>query len=48
MPDSRDYTREADLYQLENEIIVGHWDVVDQMNLLKQTGILLSEPKSSD
>jgi predicted ester cyclase len=34
--------RSADLYRIENEIITGHWDVVDQLNLLKQTGSLLS------
>ena len=36
--------RSADLYKIENEIITGHWDVVDQLNLLKQTRTLLSEP----
>ena len=35
--------RSADLYKIENGIITGHWDVVDQLNLLKQTGTLLSE-----
>jgi predicted ester cyclase len=35
--------RSADLYRIENGIIMGHWDVVDQLNLLKQTGALLSE-----
>lgn len=35
--------RSSDLYKIENEIIVGHWDVVDQLNLLKQTGAVLSE-----
>jgi predicted ester cyclase len=34
--------RSADLYKIENGIITGHWDVVDQLNLLKQTGALLS------
>jgi predicted ester cyclase len=34
--------RSADLYKIENGIITGHWDVVDQLNLLKQTGSLLS------
>jgi predicted ester cyclase len=34
--------RSADLYRIEDGIIVGHWDVVDQLNLLKQTGTLLS------
>lgn len=35
--------RSADLYRIENDVITGHWDVVDQLNLLKQTGALLSE-----
>jgi hypothetical protein len=35
--------RSADLYRIENEIITGHWDVVDELNLLKQIGALLSE-----
>jgi steroid delta-isomerase-like uncharacterized protein len=34
--------RSADLYKIENGLIVGHWDVVDQLNLLKQTDTLLS------
>jgi steroid delta-isomerase-like uncharacterized protein len=33
--------RSADMYRIENEKITGHWDVVDQLNLLKQTGALL-------
>jgi predicted ester cyclase len=37
-------TRSADLYRIENEKIVGHWDVVDQLkNLLQQTGATLSQ-----
>ena len=28
--------RSADLYRIENRIITGHWDVVDQLNLLKK------------
>ena len=32
--------RSADLYKIENEIIVGHWDVVDQLNLLQQIGAI--------
>lgn len=36
--------RSADLYKIENGVITGHWDVVDQLNLLKQTRTLLSEP----
>jgi predicted ester cyclase len=35
--------RSADLYKIENEKITGYWDVVDQLNLLKQTGAILSE-----
>jgi predicted ester cyclase len=30
--------RSADLYRIENEKIVGHCDVVDQLNLLQQMG----------
>jgi predicted ester cyclase len=30
--------RSADLYRIENKKIVEHWDVVDQLNLLQQTG----------
>ena len=36
--------RSADLYKIENGVITGYWDVVDQLNLLKQTRTLLSEP----
>jgi predicted ester cyclase len=32
--------RSADLYKIEDEMIVGHWDVVDQLNLLQQTGVI--------
>ena len=35
--------RSADLYKIEYDVITGHWDVVDQLNLLKQTGTLISE-----
>jgi steroid delta-isomerase-like uncharacterized protein len=35
--------RSADLYKIEGGKITGHWDVVDQLNLLKQTRTLLSE-----
>ena len=28
----------------QNGVITGHWDIVDQLNLLKQTRTLLSEP----
>jgi len=40
--------RSADLYRIENGIITGHWDVVDQLNLLKQTGTLLSEDENKE
>ena len=40
--------RSADLYKVEDGIIKGHWDVVDQLNLLKQTGALLSEDVSKE
>ena len=33
-------TISADLYRIENEKIVEHWDVVDQLNLLQQTGAI--------
>ena len=33
--------RSADLYKIENGIIVEHRDVVDQLNLLQQTGATL-------
>jgi predicted ester cyclase len=33
--------RSADLYRIENDIIVEQWDVVDQLNLLQQTGAIL-------
>jgi predicted ester cyclase len=35
--------RTADLYRIENKKIVEHWDVVDQLNLLQQTGKTLSQ-----
>ncbi|MGI8834318.1 MAG: ester cyclase [Nitrososphaeraceae archaeon] len=35
--------RSADLYKIENEKIVEHWDVVDQLNLLQQTDKTLSQ-----
>ena len=34
--------RSADLYRIENGKIIEHWDVVDQLDLLQQTGELLS------
>jgi predicted ester cyclase len=33
--------RSADLYKIEDEMIVGHWDVVDQLNLLQQIGLII-------
>ena len=36
--------RSAEIYKIENERVTGHWYVMDQINLLKQTGALLSEP----
>lgn len=33
--------RAADLYTIENSIIIEHRDVVDQLNLLQQTGVTL-------
>jgi predicted ester cyclase len=35
--------RSVELYKVVNERITGHWYVMDQLNLLKQTGALLSE-----
>lgn len=32
--------RSADLYRIENEKIVEHWDVVDRLDLLKQIGAI--------
>jgi predicted ester cyclase len=32
--------RSADLYRLENDKIVKHWDVVDSLDLLTQTGAI--------
>lgn len=34
----------AELYKVENDRIIGHWYVMDQLNLLKQTAALLFEP----
>jgi steroid delta-isomerase-like uncharacterized protein len=34
--------RSADLYKIENEKVVEHWDVVDQLDLLQQTGAITS------
>jgi predicted ester cyclase len=34
--------RSADLYRIKNGKIVEHWDVVNQLNLLHQTGAALS------
>jgi predicted ester cyclase len=35
--------RSAELYKIENERITGHWYEMDQHNLWKQTGALISE-----
>jgi predicted ester cyclase len=32
--------RSADLYRIENGMIIEHWDVVDSLDLLKQTGAI--------
>jgi predicted ester cyclase len=32
--------RSADLYRIENGKIVEHWDVVDRLDLFKQTGAI--------
>jgi predicted ester cyclase len=32
--------RSADLYRMENDKIIEHWDVVDSLDLLKQTGAI--------
>ncbi len=40
--------RSADLYRIENDIINGHWDIVDELDVLKQIGVLLSEPTNKD
>ena len=42
-PTDKPMNMPADLYRIEGGIITGHWDVGDQLNLLKQTGVLLSE-----
>lgn len=40
-PTDREVNIRSDLYRIESEIITGHWDVIDQLDLLKQTGTLL-------
>ncbi len=35
--------RSADLYRIENGIIVEHWDVVDRLDLLKRTWAITFE-----
>ena len=37
--------RSADLYEIENEIITGHWDIMNQLNLLKQSGAYFLNPQ---
>jgi predicted ester cyclase len=39
--------RSADLYRIENDKIVEHWDVVDQLDLLKQIGAINSTDTST-
>ena len=34
-------TRSAGLCKIENEKIVEHWDVVDRLDLLQQTGAII-------
>lgn len=41
-------TRSADLYKIENEKIVEHWDVVDQLDLLQQTGEITSKKANQE
>jgi hypothetical protein len=36
------------LYKIKDGKINGYWDVVDELNLLKQIGTLLSEPAKGD
>jgi predicted ester cyclase len=38
--------RSADLYKIENGLITGHWDIVDQLNLLKQLGPYSLKPQT--
>jgi predicted SnoaL-like aldol condensation-catalyzing enzyme len=38
--------RSADLYRIENGKIVGHWDVVHRLDLLKQTITFNNNDKS--
>ena len=38
--------RSADFYRIQNGLIVGHWDVVDSLDLLKQTGAITFNDKS--
>ena len=38
--------RSADLYRIENGKIVEHWEVVDNLDLLKQIGIITFNEKS--
>jgi predicted ester cyclase len=40
--------RSADLYRIEDKKIAEHWDVVDQLNLLQQTGATLSQVKKNN
>lgn len=40
--------RSADLYKIENGLITGHWDIVDQLNLLKQLGPYSLKPQTGN
>jgi predicted ester cyclase len=40
--------RSADLYRIENNKIIEHWDVVDRLDLLKQIGAITFNKKSTE
>jgi predicted SnoaL-like aldol condensation-catalyzing enzyme len=40
--------RSADIYRIDSGIITEHWNVVDQLNLLRQSGALLFEQVNRD
>ncbi|MGH9984177.1 MAG: ester cyclase [Nitrososphaeraceae archaeon] len=40
--------RSADLYKIENGLITGHWDIVDQLNLLTQLGPYSLKPQTGN
>lgn len=41
-------TRSAGLYKIENEKIVEHWDVVDRLDLLQQTGAITFKQSNNE